>query len=94
MTETTENPRPFKTVIATGSEEGLQVHEDTQENYIMGWDFQPLDDASLKCSGCNSMTIHDGVTVDLENQTQYAEENPVAPRRLYVCTNCGKMTLK
>lgn len=80
----------LKTVIVDDQE--LKVSDDASGNYFFR-DPVAVGSTAMKCGGCNLLTVHEGFAVEGRPLTNDPAITPVS-KRIYGCTNCGRISSK
>lgn len=87
-------------IITINNGEEVRVSEDALPRYSFG-SATALNSAAFRCSNCKLLTVQTGYalgahlvmpeTVEEDQQDTYP---PVVSKRVYGCTNCGRITTK
>jgi hypothetical protein len=77
-------------VVTINDDEEVTISEDATQDYYIH-DVAEVNESAFKCSGCQLLTVHSGIEFIIAS---VGPEPGTKPRRVYVCSNCGKAGLK
>lgn len=79
----------------TKEEEGFTVDKRSKQTYMLVIDSEVLR-AAFKCSSCQMVTVHIGQQITMYDATKpvVLDEKARIQKRVYGCSNCGKITTK
>ncbi len=79
--------------VTINDDEEVDVGDGTAENY---WFEDPdaVNDAAFKCSICQTVTVHEGYEFKIFSAAPALESVDPKTKRVYLCTNCAKVSVR